>query len=163
MQGYDPACSVHANSVTHTWKFMQGIDASVQNWFESANCPHRQLCFKKLRTTTTAVFLIFSKVVVNPYSHSIWSSIIHTPYLKFKVRLIGLAQSDIQILYGLQIDNGISCCVNSSWTGSFNNKFVVHDQYIRFAILPLISIYQKWYCCYVNRSRSVQEWMVFTM
>ena len=70
-------------------------------------------------------------------------NILH-PYLKFKFHLIGLSQSDIQILYGFQIDNSAQQCVSSSWTGIFKNKFVVHGHYIRFATLLLISIYQKW-------------------
>ena len=53
------------------------------------------------------------------------------PYLKFKVYLIDLSQSDIQIIYGLQIDNGIWQRVNSSGTGIFRNKFVIYGQYIR--------------------------------
>ena len=53
-----------------------------------------------------------------------------------------MSQSDIQILYDLQIDNVIWQCVKSSWTGIFKNKFVVHGQYIRLATLLLISIYQ---------------------
>ena len=61
----------------------------------------------------------------------------------FLVNLTGLPQSDIEILYSLQIDNGIQQRVNGSCTGIFKNKFVVHDQYIRFATLLLISIYQK--------------------
>ena len=59
-------------------------------------------------------------------------------YLKFHIRLIDLSQSDIQILYDFQIDNGIQQCVNSSWTGIFKNKFVAHGQYIRFATSLLI-------------------------
>ena len=43
--------------------------------------------------------VISNTVVPNPYS---------------QVSLIDLSQSDIQILYGLQIDNGIRQCVNSS-------------------------------------------------
>ena len=35
------------------------------------------------------------------------------PYLKFQVSLIALSQSDIQILYGLQIDNVFRQCVDS--------------------------------------------------
>ena len=34
-------------------------------------CPHRPLRFKKIRKTTTTVFLISKTVVPNPYSHSI--------------------------------------------------------------------------------------------
>ena len=47
------------------------------------------------------------------------------PYLNSQVSLIDLSQSDIQILYGLQIDNGIWQCVSSSLTGIFKDKFVV--------------------------------------
>ena len=39
---------------------------------------------------------------LQPY-YSIQSSIFKTPHLKFKVRLIDLSHSDIQILYSLQI------------------------------------------------------------
>ena len=36
------------------------------------------------------------------------------PYFKLQVLLIDLSQSDIEILYGLQIDNGVRQCANSS-------------------------------------------------
>ena len=65
-----------------------------------------------------------------------------------------MSQSDIQLLYGLLIDNGIQQCVNCSWIGIFKKKFVVHGQYIRFPTVLLISVYQKW--CYVKRSCIVQ-------
>ena len=58
-----------ANGVTRTQIFVHVIDSSVYKYFGSANLPHRQLSFKKIRTTTTA-FLVSSKVVPNPYSHS---------------------------------------------------------------------------------------------
>ena len=66
------------------------------------------------------------------------------PYLKFYVSSIDLSQSEIRILYNLQKDNGIPQSANSSWTGIFTDKFVIYDQYIKFATLLLISIYQKW-------------------
>ena len=66
------------------------------------------------------------------------------PYLKFQIHLIDLPQSSIQVLYGLQTDDDIRQCVNSSWTGMFNTKFVVRGQYIRFTTSLLISNYQKW-------------------
>ena len=47
---------------------------------------------------------------------------------KFQVRLIDLSLSAFQIIYSLQIDNGIWKCVNSSGTGIFKNQFIVHDQ-----------------------------------
>ena len=50
------------------------------------------------------------------------------PYFKFQVLLMDLSQYDIETLYGLQIDNGVRQCVNSSWFGIFKNKFVVHGQ-----------------------------------
>ena len=78
-----------------------------------------------MKTTTTA-FKISKTVVPNPYS---------------QVTFLDLLQSDIQILYGRQIDNGIRQCVGSSWTGIFKNKFVVHGQYIRFATPLLVSIF----------------------
>ena len=67
-----------------------------------------------------------------------------------------MSQSDIQLLYGLLIDNGIQQYVNCSRIGIFKNKFVVHGQYIRFPTMLLISVYQKWQCCYVKKSCSVQ-------
>ena len=127
--------------------------------------PHKPLCFKKIRlTTTTAVFRFqrSNSESLQPYC-SIRSSILCSPNLKFKVRLIDLSQSDIQILCGLQIDNGIRQCVNSSWSGIFKNKFVVPGQYIRFARPLLISSYQKWWRCCVNRLRSAREWKVVIM
>ena len=63
---------------------------------------------------------------------------------QMQVALIDLSQSDVQILCGLQMDNGIWQCVNISWTGIFKKKFMFHGQYIRFGTLLLISIYQKW-------------------
>ena len=66
------------------------------------------------------------------------------PYCKFQVHIIDWSQSNIQILYDLQVDNGIRQCVNSSWTGIFKNKFFVHGQYIIFATLLLNLVYRKW-------------------
>ena len=51
-----------------------------------------------MKTTTTA-FKISKTVVPNPYS---------------QVTFLDRLQSDIQILYGRQIDNGIRQCVGSS-------------------------------------------------
>ena len=70
MYGYNHARNVHANSVTRTRKFVHGIDSSVYKKFESANLPHKPLCFKKIKANTTKAFLISSTVVPNPYSHS---------------------------------------------------------------------------------------------
>ena len=100
-----------------------------KNNFESANLPHRPLCSKKIRTTTTTSS---SESLQSQYS--IRSSIFPIHYLKFQTGLIDLSQSGIQILYGLQIDNGIRQCVNSSWTGIFENMFVVYGQYIRLRL-----------------------------
>ena len=89
--------------------------------------------------------VLIDTVVSSPYSHSTaFNPQSFTIFLKFPVCLIDLCQSDIQILYGLQIDNGIWQCVNSTRTGIFKNKFVVHGQYSRFSTMLLISIYQKW-------------------
>ena len=70
-----------------------------------------------MRATFTTAFLISNTVVLKPYSHSTTFdpqsfTPLH-PYLKFQVRLIDLSQSDIQILYGLQIDNAIRQCVDN--------------------------------------------------
>ena len=37
---------------------------------ESANLPHKPLCFKETKANTTKALLISSTVVPNPYSHS---------------------------------------------------------------------------------------------
>ena len=112
VHNYDHAHNVHTNGVTLAQKSVHSIDWE-HNWKLLITCPHRPLCFKKIRTTTTTMFLIFNTVVLNPYSHSIEfnsPSFAPWPYL---------SQSDIQILYGFQIDNGIWQFVNSSWTGIF--------------------------------------------
>ena len=75
----------------------------------------------------------------NPQSFPNQSSVL---YLKFHVSFIDLPQFDISIPYGIQIDNGIQQCVNSRLTEISKKKFVVHDQYIRFAAPFLFSIYQ---------------------
>ena len=134
----------------HAWKrchmctkIVQGIDENIiENYLSPTQAAYRPLCFKKIRTTTTTVFLISNKVVLNPYSHS--AAFHHhsfRPLFKFQVCLIDLSQSDIQILYDLQIDNGTQQHVNSGWTGIFWNKFMVHGQYIKFATPLLIWIY----------------------
>ena len=51
---------VHENSCT-----VLLISPSKNN----LNLPHRPLCFKKIKATTTTVFLIPTTVVPNPYSH----------------------------------------------------------------------------------------------
>ena len=73
---------------------------------ESANLPHRSLCFQKIRKTTTTAFLTSNTAVPNPYSHST----AFNPQSFAPVCLTDLSQSDIQILYSLQIDNGIPLC-----------------------------------------------------
>ena len=141
LHGYNCAHNVHTYSVNHTWKFVHGTD-------------YRPWCFKKITTTITTAFLISNTVVSDPFcqrKHSILN--FSHPLPKFQDRLIDLFQSD----------NGIQQCVNRSWTEIFTNKFVVHGQYIRSATSLLISIYQKWQRCYVNRLRSVQEWRVAIM
>ena len=82
-----------------------------------ATYPHRPLCFKKKKTTTTA-FLICNRVDLNPYSHDIAfdPQSFRALSFKFQVCLMDLCQSDIQVLYGLQIDNGTQQFVNSSCT-----------------------------------------------
>ena len=91
--------------------------------------PHKPLCLKKMRTTFTTAFLILTQqswILTTIIQHYILNLSHPHLYLKFQVHLIGLPQCDIQILYGLPIDNGIRQCVNSSWTGIFKNKLVVH-------------------------------------
>ena len=91
-----------------------------------------------------------SRILTARVQHSILN--LSHPYLKFQIHLIDLSQSSIQVLYGLQTDDGIRQCVNSM----FNTKFVVRGQYIRFTTSLLISNYQKWQRCYVNKLRGVQ-------
>ena len=71
----------------------------------------------KKKTTTTA-FLICNRVDLNPYSHDIAfdPQSFRALSFKFQVCLMDLCQSDIQVLYGLQIDNGTQQFVNSSCT-----------------------------------------------
>ena len=69
MHGYDHAHNVHANSITRVGKFMHSVDWE-HIWELLIGCPHRPLCFKKIRATTTTVILISNTVVPNPYSHS---------------------------------------------------------------------------------------------
>ena len=64
VHGYDCAHNVHANA-SHVY----GIDWEHNLELLTA-CPHGLLSFKKIRTTTAAVFLISNTVVPNPYSHS---------------------------------------------------------------------------------------------
>ena len=68
-QKYDCACSMHTSSGTCTEKFVLSSLCKFMCKFESAYLPHRQLCFKKITTTTTA-FLISNTVVSNPYGNS---------------------------------------------------------------------------------------------
>ena len=111
--------------------------------FESGSLPRRPLGLKKIKTAST-VFFISKTIVLNPYSNgAIFDPQFSYPFLNLHVCWIDMSQSDIQILYSLQIDNGIRQCVNSRWTGIFKNKFIVCGQYIGFATLLLISIYQK--------------------
>ena len=118
VHSYNRACNVHPNGVTNVRKFVQGIDWEL-NWELLIACPHRPVCFKKIRTATTSASIL-NTVVWNQYSivqNSILNLLHH--YLKFQVCFTDLSQSDIQTLYGLQIVNGIWQCVNSSWTGIF--------------------------------------------
>ena len=97
------------------------------------------------------MFLISKIVVPNQYSHGTAYDLNSShPYLKFQVRLKDLFQSDLQILYSLQTDNGILQCVHSNWTGISKNKFVVLRQYTRYATPLLISFYQKWWHLYAD-------------
>ena len=69
MHGYDRAHNVHANGVIHAQKFVQGIDWECNREL-LITCPHRRLCFNKIRATTTTAFLISNTAVSNLYSHS---------------------------------------------------------------------------------------------
>ena len=51
------------------WK-LGTIRSTCYNWELLIAHPHSPLCFKKIWTTTTTVFLILKKVVPNPYSNS---------------------------------------------------------------------------------------------
>ena len=69
MHGYDCARNVHTNDVRRAQKFVHGIDWE-HNWELLTALPHRPLCFKKIRRTTTKPFLISNTVVPNLYSNS---------------------------------------------------------------------------------------------
>ena len=92
--------------------------STCHNWELFIAHPHRPLCFKKIRTTTTTAFLISNTVIPNPYSLA-QNSILYLshPYLKFQVCLTDLSQSDNQIIYSLQKDNGICQLLDRCWTG----------------------------------------------
>ena len=59
------------------------------------------------------MFLLVSQVLSFRCKKQTSKNVVDTTF-KFQVRLIDLSQSSIQILYGLQIENGIPQCVNSS-------------------------------------------------
>ena len=84
------------------WKLSTML-STCHNWELLIAHPHRPLCFKKIRTTSTAMLLISNTVVLNPYSHSTAFS-----------PLVLSSRPDIQILYGLQIDNNIWQCVTAA-------------------------------------------------
>ena len=70
---------------------------------------------KNLSKITTTAFLTSNTVVPNPYNHSAAFDLqSFTPLSEVPVSLIDMSQSNIQILYNLQIDNGILQCVDSS-------------------------------------------------
>ena len=111
----------------HTQKFVLEMDSSVKKQFKSANLSHRPLYCKKIKKPLTqhSQFSTQQSCVLTAIAQHLILNLPH-PYLNFQVSLIDLSQPDIQILYGLQIDDGIQQCVNSSSTGIFKNKFVVH-------------------------------------
>ena len=86
-------------------------------------------CFKKIKTITTTAFLTSNTVVPNPYNHSAAFDLqSFTPLSEVPVSLIDMSRSNIQILYDIQIDNGILQRVNSSWTGILKDKVMVHGE-----------------------------------
>ena len=106
--------------------------------------PFRPLCFKNLRTTTTATFLISNTVVPNPYSHSAaFDPQSLAPFSKVQGSFSRSVSVWHSVHYSLQIGNGILQCVNRNRTVIFLKKFVVYGQYIGFTTLLLISIFQK--------------------
>ena len=109
MNLYSPsqiACTVTTMQVTCTQtfldrqKFMYDVDFSV--------IPQRPLHFMKIWITSTTAFLIPCTVVPNAYSHS---KLFHPQSsatlssVSGSVNIVDLSQSDIHILYNLQIDN----------------------------------------------------------
>ena len=105
--------SFQANNITRAQKSVQGIDRE-HNW--ELLITHPPLCLTKTRPITT-MFLISNTFVPNPYSHG--KTVDPQFNIKFKVHLMYLPQSYIQILHGLKIDNGNQQCVSSSWIGIF--------------------------------------------
>ena len=45
--------------------------SACRNWKLLITSPHRPLCFKKIRATSTAAFLFSNIIALNPYSHII--------------------------------------------------------------------------------------------
>ena len=88
-------------------------------------CPHKSLCFRKIRTTIT--FLISNTVVLNPYSHSTACDPQSFAPLTYVPCLFNRCSNTLRP----RIDNGIQYCLDSSWTGIFKNKSVIHGQYIK--------------------------------
>ena len=90
------------------------------------NCTHYWLRTQLRTTYCLSTQTIILKENKNNHYHNIFNSqhiVQHSilnlshPYLMFQVSLVVLSQSDIQILYGLQIDNDIQQSINNSWTG----------------------------------------------
>ena len=88
--------------------FCPMVLSTCHNWELLIAPPHRPLSFNIIKTTTNTAFLISNTVVPNPYSHSkaFDPNLLH-PYLKFQVHLTDFSQSDVQMLYRLQIDYSI--------------------------------------------------------
>ena len=100
------------------------VISTSHNWKLLIARPHRPLRFKKIRTNSTATFLISNTVVPNPYSHRAAFAPHSSPrLLKFQVHLV---------------NNDIRYCENSSWSRIFRNKSVAHGHYIRCATSILI-------------------------
>ena len=99
-----PSINVLVNGVTCTML----IENTIENYLLHA---HTDYCTLKNHYHSVFNFQYTSPESLQPQYNILYLS---NPYLKFHVRLIDLSQSDIQILTGLQICNGIRQCVSST-------------------------------------------------
>ena len=100
VHSHNCAHSVHSTSVMHTQESCTVLIPLCKNNLK-LSISLTPLCFKKIRTTTIAAFLIFNTVVPNHYiNNTVFNSFSFKSH-KFKVHLIELSQSDVQILYSL--------------------------------------------------------------
>ena len=60
MHGYNSALNVHTAGITRAQKCVHGFGWEHSWELLMMACPHRPLCFKKIRTTTTTTRILVS-------------------------------------------------------------------------------------------------------